>query len=231
MGARARRPAKELERSTALGVGAVCFHPGAATGGDRTEAHRARGRERHRPRARGGAGEHPHSRREHRRRRADHGAHGGGGRRDPRRTCPPRCARAPATGSTPATSTPAGHDIRARGAASRRCSTQFEAAPPVSRPSFFHLNDSEGALGSNKDRHLLIGDGRIGVEPFRWLLADRANARRPADPRDPAAALRHRRGRPFARPVRRPDDGAPRLVFVTVLISTGGALAGARILL
>lgn len=39
-------------------------------------------------------------------------------------------------------------------------------------PSFFHLNDSEGALGSNKDRHVLIGDGAIGEEPFRWLLAD-----------------------------------------------------------
>src|SRR3954469_7185652 len=30
--------AKELERSTALGVGAVCFHPGAATDGDREAA-------------------------------------------------------------------------------------------------------------------------------------------------------------------------------------------------
>ncbi len=40
-------------------------------------------------------------------------------------------------------------------------------------PSFFHLNDSADALGSNKDRHVLIGDGLIGVEPFRWLLADR----------------------------------------------------------
>ena len=30
--------AKELERSTALGVGAVCFHPGAATDGDRDRA-------------------------------------------------------------------------------------------------------------------------------------------------------------------------------------------------
>ena len=29
---------KELERSTALGVGGVCFHPGAATDGDRTGA-------------------------------------------------------------------------------------------------------------------------------------------------------------------------------------------------
>ena len=40
-------------------------------------------------------------------------------------------------------------------------------------PSFFHLNDSEGALGSNKDRHVLVGDGEIGVEPFKRLLADR----------------------------------------------------------
>jgi deoxyribonuclease-4 len=40
-------------------------------------------------------------------------------------------------------------------------------------PGFIHLNDSEGELGSNKDRHVLIGDGRIGVEPFRALLADR----------------------------------------------------------
>ncbi|MCU0622782.1 MAG: deoxyribonuclease IV [Gemmatimonadaceae bacterium] len=40
-------------------------------------------------------------------------------------------------------------------------------------PAFFHLNDSEGTFGSNKDRHRLIGDGEIGLEPFRWLLHDR----------------------------------------------------------
>ena len=39
-------------------------------------------------------------------------------------------------------------------------------------PSFFHLNDSEGALGSNRDRHVLIGDGEIGKEPFQWLMSD-----------------------------------------------------------
>ncbi len=39
-------------------------------------------------------------------------------------------------------------------------------------PAFFHLNDSEGELGSNRDRHVLIGEGRIGAEPFRWLLSD-----------------------------------------------------------
>ena len=37
-------------------------------------------------------------------------------------------------------------------------------------PSFVHLNDSEGALGSNRDRHALLGEGQIGIEPFRWLL-------------------------------------------------------------
>ena len=40
-------------------------------------------------------------------------------------------------------------------------------------PGFFHLNDSEGAMGSNKDRHMLIGDGLIGTEAFKRLLADK----------------------------------------------------------
>ncbi|MGQ0764243.1 MAG: deoxyribonuclease IV [Gemmatimonadota bacterium] len=39
-------------------------------------------------------------------------------------------------------------------------------------PSFMHLNDSEGELGSNRDRHALLGEGRLGLEPFRWLLED-----------------------------------------------------------
>lgn len=39
-------------------------------------------------------------------------------------------------------------------------------------PSFFHLNDSQFARGTNKDRHALIGEGEIGEEAFGWLLAD-----------------------------------------------------------
>jgi deoxyribonuclease-4 len=39
-------------------------------------------------------------------------------------------------------------------------------------PAFFHLNDSVGALGSQRDRHALLGEGEIGEEPFAWLLAD-----------------------------------------------------------
>ncbi|MEA3246084.1 MAG: deoxyribonuclease IV [Gemmatimonadota bacterium] len=44
------------------------------------------------------------------------------------------------------------------------------------RPAFFHLNDSQHPFGSNRDRHAWIGDGAIGVEPFRWLLADERTA-------------------------------------------------------
>jgi deoxyribonuclease-4 len=64
-----------------------------------------------------------------------------------------------------------GHDITMSEDAVRIVLDQFEAATGE-RPRFFHLNDSEGALGSNKDRHVLIGDGKIGAEPFRWLLHD-----------------------------------------------------------
>ena len=35
-----------------------------------------------------------------------------------------------------------------------------------------HMNDSKGALGSHKDRHALIGQGEIGLEPFRRLVND-----------------------------------------------------------
>lgn len=49
---------------------------------------------------------------------------------------------------------------------------QFEEAAGEG-PGFFHLNDSEGDRGSNRDRHALIGDGKIGAEPFAWLLHDR----------------------------------------------------------
>lgn len=35
-----------------------------------------------------------------------------------------------------------------------------------------HLNDSKKPLGSRVDRHEHIGEGQIGLEPFRWLLND-----------------------------------------------------------
>jgi apurinic endonuclease APN1 len=64
-----------------------------------------------------------------------------------------------------------GYDITAGPDAVRNILDEFEQATGEP-PAFFHLNDSAGALGSNRDRHTLIGEGCIGIEPFRWLLAD-----------------------------------------------------------
>jgi deoxyribonuclease-4 len=36
----------------------------------------------------------------------------------------------------------------------------------------FHLNDSKRELGARVDRHEHIGEGRLGLEPFRFLLND-----------------------------------------------------------
>ena len=68
-----------------------------------------------------------------------------------------------------------GYDIRASRAALTDVLEEFEDACGEA-PAFFHLNDSAGELGSNRDRHVLIGDGALGKEPFRWLLQDRRAA-------------------------------------------------------
>jgi len=162
--------AKELERSTTLGVGQICFHPGAATGGDRASAAKrvamaithalesVKGNTRVLIENTAGAGltmgrtpeeigmmleDVPASLRE----RTGYGLD----------TCHLFAA---------------GHDITVSRAAFTKILDEFEDAAGAP-PSFFHLNDSEGALGSNKDRHVLIGDGGIGKEPFAWLLADK----------------------------------------------------------
>lgn len=164
---------KELERSTALGVGGVCFHPGAATGGDRTEAvarvaraitvalEAVQGTTRILVENTAGAG------------------------LTLGRTAEEVGAMLAAVPAALRTRTgygldtchlfASGHDITRPPAALTGVLDEFEAAAGAP-PSFFHLNDSEGGLGSNKDRHLLLGEGRIGAEPFRWLLADRRSA-------------------------------------------------------
>jgi deoxyribonuclease-4 len=65
----------------------------------------------------------------------------------------------------------AGHDIASSAAALGAVLDAFADATGEP-PAFFHLNDSEHALGSNRDRHALLGEGAIGAEPFRWLLHD-----------------------------------------------------------
>ena len=65
----------------------------------------------------------------------------------------------------------AGHEIHTSPDALRGVLDHFERVIGE-RPAFFHLNDSQHPFGSNKDRHALLGEGAIGTEPFRWLLAD-----------------------------------------------------------
>jgi deoxyribonuclease-4 len=43
----------------------------------------------------------------------------------------------------------------------------------------FHLNDSKKEFGSRKDRHEHIGEGEMGLEPFRLLLNDKRLAKIP----------------------------------------------------
>lgn len=47
-----------------------------------------------------------------------------------------------------------------------------DAAVGLDRVHAWHLNDSKGDLGSNKDRHENIGDGAIGTGAFARLIGD-----------------------------------------------------------
>ena len=56
---------------------------------------------------------------------------------------------------------------------------EFNATVGVGTDQGFHLNDSKTPLGSRVDRHAKIGGGRMGLRPFKWLLADRRFRRIP----------------------------------------------------
>ena len=161
--------AKELERSTALGVGAVCFHPGAATDDDREGAteriaaaivhalSQVKGETRLLVENTAGAG----------RTMGRTPAEVGGILRH----VPAALRARTGYGLDTCHLFASGFDLRASARAASEVLDAFEEATGEV-PGFLHLNDSEGALGSNKDRHLLIGDGQIGAEAFGWLLQD-----------------------------------------------------------
>lgn len=48
----------------------------------------------------------------------------------------------------------------------------FDETVGLDRIKAFHLNDSQGGLGSRKDRHAHIGEGELGLEAFRNLVND-----------------------------------------------------------
>lgn len=81
----------------------------------------------------------------------------------------------------------AGHDIASSAASLRAVLDRFESVIGEP-PAFFHLNDSQHPLGSNKDRHALLGEGAIGLAPFQWLLADPRAAAVPCILETPHAA-------------------------------------------
>ncbi len=160
---------KELERSTSLGVGAVCFHPGAATDGDREAAaeriasaiihalETVKGGTRLLVENTAGAGS------TMARTPEEIGAILG--------HIPKRLRARTGYGLDTCHLFASGYDLRESAATVRGVLDLFEAAAGEA-PGFIHLNDSEGALGSNRDRHVLIGDGMIGADAFAWLLAD-----------------------------------------------------------
>jgi deoxyribonuclease-4 len=161
---------KEMERSTTLGVGQVCFHPGACprTGGVEAAAERV-------ARAMSmalSAVEGPT------RLLVENSAGAGTtfGKNSEEvglilKALPGELRKRAGYGLDTCHLFVSGYDLKSSADALKRVLDEFEEAAGEP-PSFFHLNDSVGALGSNRDRHALIGEGEIGEEPFGWLLAD-----------------------------------------------------------
>lgn len=62
-----------------------------------------------------------------------------------------------------------GYDIRTK-AGLERTLAEFDKEIGLERLALIHLNDSMGELGSNKDRHEVIGNGRIGLKAFDLII-------------------------------------------------------------
>lgn len=65
----------------------------------------------------------------------------------------------------------AGYDIRTREKYEKTIN-DLEKIIGLDKVKGFHLNDSKKELGSRVDRHASLGEGKIGLEPFRWLMQD-----------------------------------------------------------
>lgn len=65
----------------------------------------------------------------------------------------------------------AGYDL-VSGEGSQATFTEFDRLVGLDRVKVFHGNDSKKPCGSRVDRHEHIGDGHLGLEPFRRLLHD-----------------------------------------------------------
>jgi deoxyribonuclease-4 len=65
----------------------------------------------------------------------------------------------------------AGYDLRTRDGYERTID-EMDRYVGLDNVGAFHLNDSKKPLGSRVDRHQNIGEGEMGLEPFRFLLND-----------------------------------------------------------
>jgi deoxyribonuclease-4 len=70
----------------------------------------------------------------------------------------------------------AGHDIKKKGGMTETLDLLVSIAG-AERFQLVHVNDSMDVCGALKDRHQNIGDGEIGVDPFKELLAHPAVAK------------------------------------------------------
>ena len=65
----------------------------------------------------------------------------------------------------------AGYELRTRDGYERTID-DLEKHVGIEHVGAFHLNDSKKGLGSRVDRHQHIGEGELGLEPFRFVLND-----------------------------------------------------------
>jgi len=72
----------------------------------------------------------------------------------------------------------AGYDIRTKEQVDGFVK-EFSKLIPWEKVVCVHMNDSKGGLGSNLDRHELLGDGKIGWECFQTILSHKAFAHLP----------------------------------------------------
>ncbi len=64
----------------------------------------------------------------------------------------------------------AGHDIKKKGGMTETIDLLVQIAG-IERIQLIHANDSMDVLGALKDRHQNLGEGEIGLDPFKELLA------------------------------------------------------------
>ena len=84
----------------------------------------------------------------------------------------------------------AGHDIATKGGMKQTLDLLVEVAG-IERIQLIHANDSMDVCGALKDRHQNIGEGFIGVDPFKELLAHPAVVNAPLILETPGMEAEH----------------------------------------